>query len=54
MTEESTTANMGLAKGGLMYFKETFVQGSAFVLCMNFCAKSPALRQAFFVCGNTT
>ena len=44
--KESRTANMGLAKGGLTYFVETFVQGSTFVLRMNFSAKNPALRQA--------
>jgi hypothetical protein len=44
--KESRTANMGLAKGGLTCFVETFVQGSTFVLRMNFCAINPALRQA--------
>jgi hypothetical protein len=39
-------ANSGLAIGGLMYFEETFLQGSTFVLRMNFSAKNPALRQA--------
>lgn len=38
--------NSGLAKGGLTCFVETFVQGSTFVLRMNFSAKNPALRQA--------
>jgi hypothetical protein len=37
---------MGLAKGGLTCFVETFVQGSTFVLRMNFSDKNPALRQA--------
>lgn len=48
MTDEqiTTTANNGLAKGGVSCFVETFVQGSTFVLRMNFCAKNPALRQA--------
>ena len=48
MTTErrTTTANSGLAKGGVSCFVETFVQGSTFVLRMNFCAKNPALRQA--------
>jgi hypothetical protein len=48
MTDEqiTTTANSGLAKGGVSCFVETFVQGSTFVLRMNFCAKNPALRQA--------
>ena len=48
MTDErrTTTANSGLAKGGVSCFVETFVQGSIFVLRMNFSAKNPALRQA--------
>lgn len=48
MTDENrtTTANSGLAKGGVSCFVETFVQGSTFVLCMNFSAKNPTLRQA--------
>ena len=48
MTDErrTTTANSGLAKGGVSCFVETFVQGSTFVLRMNFSAKNPALRQA--------
>lgn len=40
------TANSGLAKGGVSCFVETFVQGSTFVLRLNFSAKNPALRQA--------
>lgn len=44
--ELKTSANSGLAKGGLTCFVETFVQGSAIVLRMNFSAKNPALRQA--------
>jgi hypothetical protein len=43
---EKTAYNMGLAKGGLTCFVATFVQGSTFVLRMNFSAKNPALRQA--------
>ena len=47
MTDRITpAANRGLAKGGLTCFVETFVQGSTFVLRMNFSAKNPALRQA--------
>ena len=45
-TERKTAYNSGLAKGGVSCFVETFVQGSTFVLRMNFCAKNPALRQA--------
>lgn len=44
--ELKTSANSGLAKGGLTCFVETFVQGSAIVLRMNFSAKNPALRKA--------
>jgi len=43
---KKTTGNSGLAKGGVSCFVEPFVQGSAFVLRMNFSAKNPALRQA--------
>lgn len=48
MTDEqrTTTANSGLAKGGVSCFVETFLQGSTFVLRMNICAKNPTLRQA--------
>ena len=42
----TTAYNSGLAKGGLTCYVETFVQGSAFVLRINFSAKNPALRQA--------
>lgn len=50
MTDEqrTTTANSGLAKGGVSCFVERFVQGPTFVLRMNICAKNPALRQAAF------
>ena len=48
MTTEkrTTTANSGLAKGGVSCIVETFVVNQTFVLRMNFCAKNPALRQA--------
>ena len=48
MTDEqrTTTANSGLAKGGVSCIVETFVVNQTFVLRMNFCAKNPALRQA--------
>jgi hypothetical protein len=46
LTTRSTTANSGLAKGGVSCFVETFVQHSTFVLRMNIRAKNPALRQA--------
>jgi hypothetical protein len=44
--ERKTTANSGLAKGGLTCFDETFVVKQTFVLRMTICAKNPALRQA--------
>jgi len=44
--KRTTTANSGLAKGGVSCFVERFVQGPTFVLRMNICAKNPALRQA--------
>jgi len=43
--EKQRTANIGLAIWWLTCFYETFVQGSAFVLCMTFCAKNPPHRQ---------
>ena len=46
MDRRKATHNSGLAKGGVSWFLETFVQGSTFVLRMKFCAKNPALRQA--------
>lgn len=51
MTDEqiTTTANSGLAKGGVSCFVETFVVNQTFVLRMNFCGKNPALRQALNV-----
>ena len=36
---------MVLPKAGLNGFDWTFVQGSTFVLRLNFCAKNPRLRQ---------
>lgn len=48
MTDEkrTTTANSGLAKGGVSCFVETFVVYQTFLLRMNICGKNPALRQA--------
>lgn len=48
MTDEqiTTTANSGLAKGGVSCFVETFVVNQTFVLRMSFCGKNPALRKA--------
>ena len=37
--------NKVLPKAGLNGFDWTFVQGSTFVLRLNFCAKNPRLRQ---------
>lgn len=51
MNEQTTykqagrTANKVLPKAGLNGFDLTFVQGSTFVLRLNFCAKNPRLRQ---------
>ena len=47
MTDEqrTTTANSGLAKGGVSCFVETFVVNQTFVLRMNICAKNPRLRK---------
>ena len=42
----TTTANTVLPKAGLNSFDWTFVQGSTFVLRLNFCAKNPRLRKA--------
>ena len=42
----ATTANSGLAIGGLTSFVETFVLKQTFVLRMNFSAENPAHRQA--------
>ncbi len=41
----STVHNKVLPKAGLNGFDWAFVQGSAFVLRLNFCAKNPRLRQ---------
>ena len=48
MTEgqKTTTANSGLAKGGVSCVVETFVVYQTFLLRMNICGKNPALRQA--------
>jgi len=46
LKQRTPATNSGLAKGGLTCFVETFVQGSTFVLRMNFSAENPALRQA--------
>ena len=44
-TLKKTTANKVLPKAGLNGFDWTFVLGSTFVLRLNFCTKSPRLRQ---------
>ena len=48
MTEgqKTTTANSGLAKGGVSCFVETFVVKQTFVLRMNISAINPPHRQA--------
>ncbi len=43
--KRTTTHNIVLAIGGLNGFVSTEVQGSAFVLRLNFGAKNPAHRQ---------
>jgi len=43
--QEGRTANKVLPKAGLNGFDWTFVQGSTFVLRLNFSAKNPRLRQ---------
>ena len=45
LTNEARTANKVLPKAGLNSFDWTFVQGSTFVLRLNFSAKNPRLRQ---------
>jgi len=42
---KKTATNKVLPKAGLNSFDWTFVQGSTFVLRLNFCAKNPRLRQ---------
>jgi hypothetical protein len=46
MKSKSTTANSGLAKGGIWCFYESLVLYPSFVLSMKFSARKPALRQA--------
>ncbi len=43
--KEKRTPNKVLPKAGLNGFDWTFVQGSTFVLRLNFSAKNPRLRQ---------
>jgi len=43
--QEGRTANKVLPKAGLNGFDWAFVQGSTFVLRLNFSAKNPRLRQ---------
>ena len=51
MTTKNTAGNKVLPKAGLNVFDWTFVQGSTFVLRLNFCAKIPRLRQYPKRCG---
>ena len=46
LTERSPATNIGLAIWRVSYFYETFVQVSAAVILLNFCAKNPPHRQA--------
>ena len=45
MTTKKTAYNKVLPKAGLNSFDWTFIQGSTFVLRLNFSAKNPRLRQ---------
>jgi hypothetical protein len=45
-TEGKAAGNIGLAIWRLKCFYETFVQGSAVVILLNFFAKNPPHRQA--------
>ena len=51
--QKITATNIGLAIWRLTCFYETFVQGPTAVILLNFCAKNPPHRQAFFVMGNS-
>jgi len=51
-TDRTPAGNIGLAKGGLTSFEETFVLGSTVVLRMNISAEIPALRQAANRCAS--
>lgn len=46
LMKELCNKHKGLPKAGLNGFDWAFVQGSTFVLRLNFCAKNPRLRQA--------
>ncbi|RZK03419.1 MAG: hypothetical protein EOO46_17905 [Flavobacterium sp.] len=43
--KRKAAGNIVLPKAGLNSFDWAFVQGSTFVLRLNFCAKNPRLRQ---------
>ena len=45
LKEEQRPGNKVLPKAGLNGFDWTFVQGSTFVILLNYCAKNPRLRQ---------
>jgi hypothetical protein len=44
--KESTGYNIGLAKGGVSCYKDSFVVKQTLVCQIKFCGKSPALRVA--------
>ncbi|QLH34050.1 MAG: hypothetical protein HWD62_18060 [Cyclobacteriaceae bacterium] len=50
--KSKTAANTVLPKAGLNGFDWTFVQGSTFVLRLNFCAKFPAFGNTQTVTGH--
>jgi len=46
LTERKTTGNSTYPKGGVSCSKDSFVVNETFVLLINICGKSPALRVA--------
>jgi hypothetical protein len=46
MKKESRTANSTYPKGGVLCTKDRFVVNETFVLLINICGESPALRVA--------
>jgi hypothetical protein len=52
LEKEKRTHNTVLPKAGLIDFDWAFMQGSTFVLRLNFCAKIPAFGNTQNVIGN--
>ena len=44
--QEARTANSTYPKGGVLFFKDSFVVNETLVFQIKFCGKSPALREA--------